>query len=168
MTYQSILLHIILSVFVSRDTGGVDLGLRHRIPAEQYDLLTALVQSCRNLGVFSYPEMLAQHPIGTPVTMIFLGVEEMKRFTLALYKVTHICTSVDRQESTSNKLLTVADLAFSMPYSDELWNRQEGADGQSISMATAQAGQKENRDHEKWINSSFTTLHVPQSSFKWI
>ncbi|CAG8388286.1 unnamed protein product [Penicillium salamii] len=167
-TYQSVLLQVIFSIFTTRDSGGVDFGLRHRIPAEDYSLLNALVQSCRNLGIFSYPEMLNQYPAGTPITMIWVGVEEMKRFALALYKVTHICTTVDRQANASEKLMTVADLAFSMPYSDETWSLSKETEGQTLSKATAQASQKRDGDNEKWINSSFTTLHDPEVSFDWI
>ncbi|CAG8920225.1 unnamed protein product [Penicillium salamii] len=167
-TYQSVLLQVIFSIFTTRDSGGVDFGLRHRIPAEDYNLLTALVQSCRKLGIFSYPEMLTQYPAGTPITMIWVGVEEMKRFALALYKVTHICTTVDRQANASEKLMTVADLAFSMPYSDETWNLSKETEGQTLSKATAQASVKRDGDNEKWINSSFTTLHDSEVSFDWI
>lgn len=159
---------MILSVLITRDTGGVDLGLRHRIPADEYDLFDSLVRSCRNLGMLSYPAMLAQYPAGTSVTMIWVGVEEMKRFALALYKMAHICTSAEQKEGICQKLLTVADFSFSLPYSDEFWNLPKGVDARPLVKAIAQTSQEENRDHEKWINSSFATLHDDRVSFKWI
>lgn len=80
---------------MNRESRAVDIGLRYCIPADEYDILASLVQSCRNLGMFSYPEMLAQFQDDTPLMMIWVGVEEVKQFLLALYKVAHICTTVD-------------------------------------------------------------------------
>lgn len=159
---------MILSILITRDTGGIDLGLRHRIPADEYDLLNSLVRSCRNLGMLSYPKMLAQYPTETPITMIWVGVEEMKRFSLALYRVAHMCTTVDRNEIISEKLLTTADLSFSMPYSDEVWNLPKGSDVRPLVKAIAQTRQNENLDHQKWISTSFSTLHDDLVEFKWI
>ncbi|KAJ5354596.1 hypothetical protein N7541_005640 [Penicillium brevicompactum] len=167
-TYQSLLLHVILSILITKETGDMDLGLRHRIPADEYDLFDALVRSCRNLGMFSYPKMLAQYPTATPITMIWVGVEEMKRFALALYKVAHISTTGDRNESACEKLLTIADLSFSMPYCDEVWNIPRGSDTRSLVRAIAETRQDENTDDKEWISTSSTTLHDDRVNFKWI
>lgn len=70
VTYQAILLHIILVMFIAKEKATFDLGLRYHIEAEEYDLLVALVQSCRRLDMFLYPNMLAQYNDTAPVVLV--------------------------------------------------------------------------------------------------
>jgi hypothetical protein len=166
-TYQSVLLHVILSILMTRDSRAVDLGLRHCIPAEEYDLLMALVRSCQRLGIFSYPDMLAQHHPDAPLKMIWVGVEEMKRFALALYKVAHICTVMNTRETSQEKLLTLADLSFPTPDSDEMWDHP-GTDPEALPRVAAQNNRTENGDPKEWISTSYTILHDRRVNFEWI
>lgn len=112
--------------------------------------------------------MLAQYPNDTPLMMIWVGVEEVKRFALALYKVAYMCTAADMAESTDERLLTLADLSFGMPDSDELWNLPRGSDFQSHIRATAESSQGENRDCRNWISSSAAILHNSRVNFRWL
>lgn len=82
VAYQAILLHIILSMFIAKEKATFDLGLRYPVKAEEYDFLVALVRSCRQLGMFLYPNMLAQYDDTAPTVLVWVGVEETKRFGL--------------------------------------------------------------------------------------
>ncbi|GFF73013.1 hypothetical protein IFM60648_03830 [Aspergillus lentulus] len=129
-TYQSVLLQCIFALFLAGDRAAIDLNLRYRIQDDEYDLLVTLVESCRLGGIFSYPNMLAQHSSAVPLTLVWLNIEEIKRFGLALYKVCRMSTRLETTgadaSSAESELLTLADLSFGMPDSDEAWNSTSG------------------------------------------
>ncbi|KOS36944.1 hypothetical protein ACN38_g12286 [Penicillium nordicum] len=58
--YQAILLHIIFSFLVSSRTA-VDFDLKVSLPPADLGLLEALVRSCRRLGMFYYPNIIAKY-----------------------------------------------------------------------------------------------------------
>lgn len=70
-----------------KSQNNLDFSLSVDIPSETRDMLAALVRSCRKLGMFYYPNILAQyrHFGATGPSIIF--IEETKRFNLALYRI---------------------------------------------------------------------------------
>ncbi|KAF7168899.1 hypothetical protein CNMCM5623_001805 [Aspergillus felis] len=171
-TYQSVLLQCIFALFLAGERAAIDLNLRYRIHADEYDLLVTLVESCRLGGIFSYPNMLAQHSSAVPLTPVWLSIEEIKRFGLALYKV---CRMSTRLESTGadaggagSELLTLADLSFSMPDSDETWNSSSGIGSEARQEVAVQTEPRDSRDPTGWISHSSNVLYDARVGFDWI
>ncbi|KAL4977125.1 hypothetical protein BDW66DRAFT_159161 [Aspergillus desertorum] len=114
-TYQGILLHIIFALLASsKDT--VNVQLTRTLPALTTRLLVALVHTCLYRKMFSYPSMLAQFTSSDsahlPEVYVWLGIEEVKRFSLALYKVCRFCrVQVDETTSTTPLLDRGMDMA---------------------------------------------------------
>lgn len=128
-TYQGILLNIIFALLLSskeqRTRGGtcrLDLKAEKTTPLSEdnYRILAALIKSCLQRGMFFYPDMLAQFN-GSSSNFIFIwvGVEEVKRLVLTLFRVWSICS--EGSDEGVDKLLSTKDLKFSMPEQDILW-----------------------------------------------
>ncbi|KAF7596642.1 hypothetical protein BBP40_000564 [Aspergillus hancockii] len=178
-TYQGILLQIIFAL-IKGDRGHVDLHLTHELPEIPAQLLVALVQSCRNRNMFFYPAMLAEfNLISVPNVYIWVGIEEAKRYALALYKVCRQCrvlgpmplgeslNSISERGTYSQgrSLLSLADLHFALPDSNELWDA-------SSDLAARLA---ENPDdlinkniEENWISQTARLLQPNNGAFNWI
>ncbi|RAK93700.1 C6 and C2H2 transcription factor [Aspergillus costaricaensis CBS 115574] len=175
-TYQSILLQLIFALLIAKQEVTFDLNLRCHLPSSKYELLTSLVETCRQLGLFSYPSMLAQHPLDAPVALIWVSVEEAKRFGMALYKLCRLCgpkqiVDSDGQShggSQMSALLTLADLDFSMPDSDEVWNASSEERGSTLHYMTLQHSFRDNRDTSGWISQASVHLHDDYVHFDWI
>lgn len=177
-TLQSILLHIIFALFVADRETTFDLNCRYRLPAPIYDLLKALVETCRKLGLFCYPNMLSRHDSSASLALVWVGVEELKRFGLALYKVCRLCTSGASSDTeptirkyshpSESELLTLADLDFCLPDSDELWNASPGQRSPLIRDVASQLVLRENQDPETWISQTSRQLKDASLSFDWI
>ncbi|RAL15205.1 Zn(II)2Cys6 transcription factor [Aspergillus homomorphus CBS 101889] len=129
--YQAILLHIIFAL-TSKDSVTLGLDLKPALPANDKTLLKSLVQSCRKLGMFYYPNMLARFRPEEPGGHVWVGVEEVKRFVLALNRVCKIIGAEEQAANVHGKhrdvptprsgLLTASELHFPMPTSEALWN----------------------------------------------
>ncbi|KAJ5833419.1 hypothetical protein N7474_001730 [Penicillium riverlandense] len=126
-TYQAILLHIIFS-FVLSSRGGIDIDLKISLSPADLGLLEALVRSCRRLGMFYYPNILARYKEDDLASFVWVGIEEIKRFNIALYKV---CGKASRSsirdgsQGNANAVsyaLTALELQFPPPDSCPLWN----------------------------------------------
>lgn len=175
-TYQSILLQLIFALLIARQETTFDLNLRCHLPLPKHELLTSLVETCRQLGLLSYPNMLAQHPPTAPVALIWVSVEEAKRFGLALYKLCRLCgpnqvVSPDAEDyggSRRSELLTLADLDFSMPDGDEIWNASSDERGSILRNTTLQHTFRDNRDTSGWISQASVHLQDAYVSFDWI
>ncbi|PLB52586.1 C2H2 type zinc finger domain protein [Aspergillus steynii IBT 23096] len=153
-TYQSILLQIIMSLFLAKENNTTDLSLRHQLSADDSFLLITLVRTCRALGMFYYPNMVEQHSPTAPLAMIWVNVEEIKRFGLALYKVcrmSSLAVATDTILNPRKELLNLADLDFCIPDSDQVW-----------------VNRRENTDHEAWMSSAARVLCDVQVDFEWI
>lgn len=166
------LLNIILALFIARENVSMDLNMRCRLRDDKYELLTALVRSCRQCGIFSYPNMLLQHEADAPLALVYVSIEEIKRFGLALYKVCRLSTSFhltgESANGDRNALLTLADLSFCMPDSDELWNAPLGAESEVLSKADSSAAGRDNGDAKNWISQASTLVHDGRVGFDWI
>jgi hypothetical protein len=125
-TYQAILLNIILPL----TAGQQDLSVAHpepELPPPDDEILVALVKSSLKRGMFNYLRMLKQYQQTTltPYTapLIWIGIEEAKRFALTLYHVWKMyCETRVSTENDCTDLLSSHDLQFSTPISGDLWN----------------------------------------------
>ncbi|KAJ5111039.1 hypothetical protein N7532_001574, partial [Penicillium argentinense] len=120
-TYQAILLHIIFAATLqSQETRGFDLKASLSTP--YFDLLEALIRSCRRLGMFYYPNILARFNEDDLDTFVWVSIEEIKRFNLALYKVCGKVRGSGRSGNDVASLLTAGELQFPLPTNRPLWD----------------------------------------------
>ncbi|EIT75863.1 hypothetical protein AO1008_02385 [Aspergillus oryzae 100-8] len=106
LTYQAILLHIIFALL-----------------QRGAELLHSLVGSCQRLGMFYYPNMLARYQSDDLASYVWVSIEEVKRFDLALYKFHKMLRRAGTRDSAVvDGALTAADLRFPMPTNDALWH----------------------------------------------
>ncbi|OGM48303.1 C6 and C2H2 transcription factor [Aspergillus bombycis] len=171
-TYQSILLQLIFALLVAKQETSLNLNMRFQLKDSTYELLTSLVETCRRLGLFYYPNMLAQHHSSAPIALIWVNVEEIKRFGLALYKICRLCTrsaSTERDGSDKpSELLTLADLDFCMPDSDEMWNAPSSTGVELIRSSALQRECRDNRDPDNWISQASGKLCDSGVGIDWI
>ena len=175
-TYQSILLQLIFALLVAKQESTLNLNLRFQLPDSKYELLTSLVQTCRRLGLFNYPNMLSRFDPSAPVALIWVSVEELKRFGLALYKLCRLCapgnsTNISDSSSSSglrNELLTLGDLDFCMPDSDQAWNAPPGSGSEWFRSIALQQTCRNNQDPAGWISQTSASLYDERVSFDWI
>ncbi|KJK66034.1 specific transcription factor domain protein [Aspergillus parasiticus SU-1] len=128
-TYQAILLHIIFAL-LHRGGGSMGLDLKPSLPSPDSELLDSLVGSCQRLGMFYYPNMLARYQSDDLASYVWVSIEEVKRFDLALYKFHRMLSRAGARDSaagsysvtTVDGALTAADLRFPMPTNDALWH----------------------------------------------
>ncbi|OOF98690.1 hypothetical protein ASPCADRAFT_394095 [Aspergillus carbonarius ITEM 5010] len=170
-TYQGILLQLIFAALVAKQESTLDLNLRCQLPGPQYELLISLVATCRRRGIFSYPNMLMQYDATAPIALIWVGVEEIKRFGLALYKLCRLCgrsdLPPDRHENDRSELLTLADLDFCLPDSDAMWEGAPATMEEARSLAVGQTC-RDNRNPDGWISQSSGKLYDAGVRFDWI
>lgn len=123
--------------------------------------------------------MLAQHASSAPIALVWVSVEELKRFGLALYKLCRLCSqpcqptkAVEGDGGTGtglrSELLTLVDLDFCMPDSDEIWNTPPGTGPESVRIAASQQTSRDNRDSENWISRTSGQLYDSRVNFDWI
>lgn len=171
-TYQSILLQLIFALLVAQQESTLDLNFRFQLPDAKYELLTSLVETCRRLGLFNYPNMLSRFNASAPIALVWVSVEEIKRFGLALYKLCRLCTGIGSDIGGScglkRELLTLADLDFCMPDSDELWNAPPGTGTEWFRSSALQQSCRDNRDPNGWISQTATNLHDDHVLLDWI
>ncbi|KAG0152709.1 hypothetical protein PDIDSM_2514 [Penicillium digitatum] len=122
-TYQGILLCIIFSLLSTPVSLELNLGLGLNLSDRQ--ILSALVATCLRNNIFYYPNMLTRYRNVESITCMWVGVEEIKRFGLALYKVSRLCTRGDclgESDETESQVLHLSALQFPMPDERNLWN----------------------------------------------
>lgn len=89
---------------------------------------------------------------------IWVGVEEIKRLGIALYKVCKLCSNSDSSNANGGnhlepELLTLSDLQFPMPDSNKLWNAESNM---VLSRALAEvepSATQDGRWEENWISN---------------
>lgn len=120
-------MHIIFSLILrSRDTLTFDLKVS--LPPADFELLEALVQSCRKRGMFFYPNMLTRFQEVGLITFAWVCTEEVKRFNLALYKTcgklsfTGLKDGSQHSHDAASPLVSASDLQFPLPTNNPLWN----------------------------------------------
>ncbi|KAJ5975001.1 hypothetical protein N7481_008708 [Penicillium waksmanii] len=113
-TFQAILLHIIFSCMIeSRDNS--DFELKASLTPKTTELFTALVRSSRKLGLFYYPNILAQYRDTGDEGLALLFIEETKRFNLSLYKLGRKLRLTSVGPHTLDWRVNTDELQFPMP-----------------------------------------------------
>jgi hypothetical protein len=152
-TYQAILLHVISSVAMEAD-GVVNLDLKASISAADLALLKSLVGSCRRLGMFFYPNMLARYKEADLPSFVWVGIEEVKRFSIALYK---LCAKLSSPSLEDRPLLHASELQFPLPSNEPLWNSVE-RDEWEANAKEEDTVSLEDDLQAKWISKSADVL----------
>ncbi|KNG89857.1 hypothetical protein ANOM_001750 [Aspergillus nomiae NRRL 13137] len=135
-TYQGILLHLIFALLQASGRAGPQLPAAKHVFLSDY---VRALQLCLSAGRF-----------------IWVGIEEVKRFALALYKVCRRCRVDDV------KLLSLADLQFAMPDSDELWHASSGL------ASRIPASYSDRNKEDNWISQAARFLQSDGADFDWI
>lgn len=152
-TYQAILLHVIFSVIMKAD-GVVNLDLKASISAADLTLLNSLVESCRRLGIFFYPYMLAKYNEADLPSFVWVGIEEAKRFSVALYK---LCAKLSSSAKEERPLMNASELQFPLPSNDQLWN-SVGRDEWDANAKKEDTVSLKDDLQAKWISNSADIL----------
>ncbi|KAJ5116825.1 hypothetical protein N7456_001173 [Penicillium angulare] len=162
-TYQGILLYLIFSLIQNSNIRSLGLGLS--LSSYDYQILSALVQVCLRNKVFHYPDMLERYEGITPMACIWVGMEEMSRLGLALYKVSALCK---RENSSSNgiRLLQLSDLQFPVPDSRHLWEAESNQELARLLRLDGVSGRFNNiYTPQNWISTSAKALE--SGSERW-
>ncbi|KAL4788795.1 hypothetical protein BDV19DRAFT_65674 [Aspergillus venezuelensis] len=128
-TYQGILIYLIFSLISGASHPSFGLSLTFNIRPIDRDILSVLISACLENNIFYYPRMLERYRGVENVTCIWVGVEEIKKLGLALYRVSSLCGSVGanlrglllQQHENNSQLLHQSDLKFPPPDSEYLW-----------------------------------------------
>ncbi|KAJ5338062.1 hypothetical protein N7452_004790 [Penicillium brevicompactum] len=158
-TYQAILLHIIFSI-MHASGGTLDLDLRFSLPPNRLELLMGLVRSCRKLGMFHYPNILERYREVDVFTYVWVCIEEVKRFDLALYKVCGKLTGLGsggNLDEGASSLFSAEELQFPMPNNCSLWHAV-GRD-QWISALEGKLVDLDDLAQDSWISNSAGLLN---------
>lgn len=121
------MLHIIFSC-VLKSRSALDIDLKVSLSRADFGLLESLVRSCRKLGMFYYPNILARYKEAHLASFVWVGLEETKRFNLALYKLcgrvrgSSIGDSGSGGNNDAASLLPASELQFPMPNNRPLWD----------------------------------------------
>ncbi|KAL4969651.1 uncharacterized protein BDV14DRAFT_195912 [Aspergillus stella-maris] len=167
-TYQAILLHIIFSLLY-KGKYAIGLDLKPTVTAHDISLLASLVQSCRKLGMFYYPNILARyrydHDISGDLPYIWVGVEEHKRFNLTLYKVNKALNSKPNTIDThpDNWHLHPNELQCPPPKNERLWHASTREEWASAAAEDEQEGDRVdpcNLKESEWISKSADLLRL--------
>ncbi|KAF5857972.1 hypothetical protein ETB97_005003 [Aspergillus alliaceus] len=138
--------------------------------AAEFNVLGAnrlkLVASCKKLGMLYYPNMLSRYGQDDLAAYVWVSIEEVKRFNLALYKV---CRAFSKQENSVDNLdiagagsrgLRARDLRFPLPRNTPLWNAVSKAEW--VSAATEDVYRHSLHDtlEAEWISKSAKVLEL--------
>jgi hypothetical protein len=78
--------------------------------------------------MFYYPNILARYKATDLASFVWVGIEEAKRFNIALYKV---CGKINKygvrdgvwgKSNAARPLMTASELQFPLPTNFQLWN----------------------------------------------
>ncbi|KAL4772676.1 hypothetical protein BDW60DRAFT_216314 [Aspergillus nidulans var. acristatus] len=127
-TYQGILIYLIFSlVLYGTDHASFELSLTFQMSPSDRSVLSSVVETCLEDNIFHYPHMLQRYVGVEDITCIWVGVEEIKRFGLALYRVCCMCAGGTGREASGrpdgdhSRLLCLCDLDFPPPDEECLW-----------------------------------------------
>ncbi|KAE8358110.1 hypothetical protein BDV27DRAFT_169765 [Aspergillus caelatus] len=164
-TYQAILLHIIFAMLY-KNSGVLGLDLKPSLSAADAEVLSRLVMSCKKLDMLYYPNMLARYCQNDLPAYIWVGIEEIKRFNITLYKV---CTAYSGKDASrdapdttavSMRRLRAQDLQFPLPKNSLLWNAISKAEWVSIATKDVYHHNLNNNLENEWISKSAHILEA--------
>ena len=165
-TYQGILLYIIFSLLASIPIG-LDLNLSLTLHVNDRQILSALIETCLRNNIFYYPNMLTRYHHVESITCMWVGVEEIKRFGLALYKVSRLCgmgSCSGESDETGGRFLRFSDLQFPMPDKKNLWNA--GSNAELARLLSMHSRREDNSDEPRattWISQSGALLETEEN-----
>ncbi|KAL2866438.1 Zn(II)2Cys6 transcription factor [Aspergillus lucknowensis] len=167
--YQAILLHIIFALLY-KGNGTLGLDLKPSLAPAEADLLGRLVASCKKLGMLYYPNMLTRYCRDSPAVYIWVSIEEIKRFGLALFKVSRAFNRPAKQgveefdiTARAGERLLVRDLKFPLPMNTPLWNTASRADYASAITEDAFRHSVDEHLEEEWVSRSAIALGLLES-----
>ncbi|CAG7925987.1 unnamed protein product [Penicillium olsonii] len=164
-TYQAILLHIIFAILY-KDSGPLCLDLRPSLSPADAELLIRLVVSCKKLGILHYPNMLARHCENELPAYVWVSIEEVKRFNIALYKV---CTTRGGKKYSADTLSTCStlsadlraqELQFPLPKNNPLWNAITKSEWVFAAQENGYRVSLEDTLEREWISQSAHVLEA--------
>ncbi|KAE8367559.1 hypothetical protein BDV27DRAFT_169488 [Aspergillus caelatus] len=161
-TYQGILLHIIFAL-VHAGTGNLGIDLKHAFSRTHTDLLNSLIGSCKRLGMLYYPHILTRYSQRDSGPYIWLGIEEIKRFNLALYRVYRAASVVGKRANNNTDIharLTARDLQFPFPTHTRLWKTVSMAEWGSAAARGVFDQLLDDTMEEMWISKVHGALGV--------
>ncbi|KAJ6109919.1 hypothetical protein N7486_002154 [Penicillium sp. IBT 16267x] len=176
-TYQGILLHLIFSFLLNHDQS--DLQLTRLLPELPSRPTVALIRTCRKRGMFFFPAIQSQFkPEVDPEVLIWLGIEEVKRFNLSLYRLYRLVRldskaledkahvhSRSGPRSSGGNLFSLADLQFAVPDSDELWHAPSDL---AAKVAENKLAYINGNREENWICHTARVLEPDYQQFPWV
>lgn len=149
-------------------TAGVLIGLdlKPALSSAGMHLLEPLILSCKRLGMLYYPNMLARYEPDVLLSYAWVGIEEVKRFNLALYKVWNtLGCSIEREKAsdtagTAGQVLSACDLQFPLPTNDSLWNAVSENEWVSAAREDADTLSLHDKMEQRWISRSASLLRA--------
>ncbi|KAL4735755.1 hypothetical protein BDV11DRAFT_208211 [Aspergillus similis] len=173
-TYQGILLYLIFSLVLSgTNHASFELSLTFWMSPSDRSILSSVVETCLENNIFHYPRMLQRYTGVEDITCIWVGVEEIKRLGLALYRVCCMCAGGAGQEVSGHpdgdhgRLLRLRHLDFPSPDEEYLW--EAGSNEELLSLLRRRNGTREQQqtdgerggplregEERSWISS-----HIP-------
>jgi hypothetical protein len=146
--------------------GALGLDLKPCLSLADSDLLDRLVESCKRLGMLYYPNMLARYCEPDQPTYVWVSIEEVKRFNIALYKVCRTCsqqwsgtTACDIIRGSSRGL-RAQDLQFPLPRNTLLWNAVDKAGWESAGSEDVFRHRLNDTLEHEWISNSAHFLDI--------
>ncbi|OJJ97684.1 hypothetical protein ASPACDRAFT_62661 [Aspergillus aculeatus ATCC 16872] len=179
-TYQAILLYLIFSLVLTRTGHGTSdgsskpsqaLDLSLPLSPDDTHILSVLVTTCLSNSVFYYPLMLERyHQSIDSVACIWVGVEELKRLGLAMYKVCRLsghgarvvegdAVAMGRDAPEEHRgVLRLSDLQFPPPDSRHLWEAQSNPELARLLQIEARkpggaSARLDGREEGNWISA---------------
>jgi hypothetical protein len=165
-TYQGILLYMIFSLISSRPAGlQLDLSLVLDVPDRR--ILDGLITTCLRNNIFYYPNMLTRYPNLESFTCMWVGVEEIKRLGLALYKVSRLCgrSSLGKHDETQARNLLLSDLQFPMPDRRNLW--EAGSNPELSRLLLIYSKREDKSDDPRRISWVSHSGHLLETDGNW-
>ncbi|KAL3440615.1 hypothetical protein BJX65DRAFT_26188 [Aspergillus insuetus] len=168
-TYQGILIYLIFSLISSR-ASVQSLDLKLSISPSDRQILSALTGTCLRNNIFYYPRMLERYLGVNDITCIWVGVEEIKRLGLALYKVCRLCNSeFGSEQNEEGRLLRLSDLQLPVPDSRHLWDAASNAELSHLLQMDGgtRPGRSDGSQESNWV-SNFGQVIDASMQFQWI
>lgn len=150
--------------FVLSNRDAIDFDLKLSLPSADLGLLGALVRSCRRLGMFYYPNILAKYDEGDLDSFVWVGIEEIKRFNIALYKVCGKarCSSIrdgNHGDAHAWTSLTAGELQFPLPSNCALWNAVTRDEWDAVAKDEKRVSLDDDRQKD-WLSNFAEILQV--------
>lgn len=142
------------------------LDLKPCLSPADTNLLDGLVESCKRLGMLPYPNMLARYCDSELPAYVWVSIEEVKRFNIALYRVCKLC-SEQRSGTTDcdiirglRRRLRAQDLQFPLPRNTRLWNAVDKAGWEYAATEDVFRHRLDDTLKDEWILNSAPVLEM--------